>query len=30
VAEGRTESLIMPLDETVAIMDTMDKVLGYL
>jgi predicted dehydrogenase len=30
VAEGRTESLIMPLDETVAIMDTMDQVLGYL
>jgi predicted dehydrogenase len=30
VGEGRTESLIMPLDETVAIMDTMDQVLQFL
>ena len=29
IADGRTESTIMPLDETVSIMETMDKVLAF-
>jgi len=30
IAQGRTESDIMPLDETIAIMQTMDEILTYL
>jgi hypothetical protein len=30
IAEGLTESPLMPLDETVSIMETMDQVLEYL
>jgi len=30
LSEGVTESLLMPLDESVAIMDTMDRVLSFL
>jgi predicted dehydrogenase len=30
IAQGRTESAVMPLDETISIMETMETVLGHL